>query len=119
MLYRCRKTYRAVASISLLFFVALTFVQVSSIKCCKKGQICPVSGVVSDLDKDNTSSFFDCFSKKQGKNKTGEEYSKKLKQVVSLSEPVPVPECSGYARISVAGFEPYDDHFPGVPALPG
>lgn len=119
MSYRHRKIYKLVAAISFMFFVGLSFLQVSSITCCKKGQTCPINGVVSDLDNDGHSSFFDCFSKKQGKNKIGEEYSKKLKQAVSLSGAVTVPECSGYARVSWGTLSLYDDHFPGVPALPG
>jgi hypothetical protein len=119
MFFRYRKSYSVIAAISLFFFVGLSLLQVSAVKCCKGGKVCPISGSVSDFDKDGDVTFFDCFSKKQGKNKTGEEYAKKLKQAVGLSASISLPEFTGYALVSCIGHRLYDDHFPEVPALPG
>lgn len=93
MTSRCRTFFKTIAAVSLLFFFALSLLQVSTIKCCKKGQVCPLNGTYSDFDGDGQSTFFDCFGKKQGKEKKPhEDFAKKIKKVSILIAKSPSPE---------------------------
>lgn len=104
-------------------FVSMSFLQISTVKCCTNGQVCPIGGtfsIVDKEDKDEVNTFFDCFNKNQGKTENYEnDPFKKFKEVSTLFSDIPMPRYSSYSLISFNALLIYEGPFLNGPDLPG
>jgi len=116
----CLKFIRSVAAVCLVAFIGMSFLQISLVKCCDEGEICPVSGTHSDIDHDGVNTFFDCFTKKQASAKNNPFDSlKKIKEIGIFTVKIPLPYFTGFDLIHFNTFLKYKDPLLRGPLLPG